>query len=1168
MNRLKRLLKERESKSFLLLLGIALLVWFATPYLVFLPPFLKTVENRLLIIFSLILLWALSVIFSLQITKPSQSPASLKKSIHHGKKALSLPFRLLHTISTTCWRGLTKTAQACWIALCFPFLCLFRLARFLYQGTRKIILKIIRGIKKTGRGIKKLSRWLIHSLRKIILKIIHVIKTSLRALASLFLRGSEKVGQGVFKSVTHTANSGKKVQQASAHSWRKIRAIPFRKPFVHLGKLLKKLVKKLFRQLKQSIISIIHFFKKILLAIKAGCHYLKNKWPRRKKREPRVKQQETHELTSSSDIVQDSLDIEKSFEQAMQFLKNKNAQQLPFYLVLGPRLSGKTHLLAHSGLSFAETERFTQLVPQGMQTLNSLNWWFTKRAVFIDVPGRYLSSSIESARAAWLTLLRLLLKNRRRQSIHGIILTIDCQTLLTSPEKQANYYQQLRAQIQETYHRLKQTVPIYLVCTKIDHLQGFQEYFADLGTSERQQPWGITFPDTSTMRPEKLFAQEWRNLLTRLHERALWRMHQERQTQKRARIKDFPLQLGQLQESLTRLIYAINVVPHASWLALRGIYFTSTHTTDKAVDIIDEAVEKNFGATPPKTSTLLRMGQPYFIKQLFEQVIFQEIRPLQDKFHRLHWRRTARPRTIALASGLILILGTTIWWAHDYRRQTADLTQATEALSDYKMLIATYNPQNPHLSQLLPALNALLLAQQLTQHAHLPWLLQLQMHQKENLVTVTHTLYAKHLQGLFIPALQENLLQQLSNQTSSDPDALYQTLQIYLMLSEPEHSNNAVILRWFNQVWLKQNPQEAQVIIHLQNALKVGLLPQAPNVTAQTVIAQARAELDQLPNTTLANVLIKNDLPAQNIESAKQYPLFTLPTSGINALYTQKELAIIDQLISEIPQQLAQGNWVLGNRTSTAPTNNATVISALQNDYANDYITAWQNWLNNIQLKSWDNLETADHALQQLTSTQSPLIEILTMAKTNTALNTDPWQTLINPTFANLNQALNTQQQIILSLHELQQLIHHINTARNSDNAALIAAKTIFTQKNNPVDNVLSLAQQMPAPIQQWLNEMALNSFQLIMQKARQGITEQWQRTVLPLCKQHVEGHFPFDQTSARDISLDEFTALLAQQEKFHNSLAKIWRLLSIPHKHNGSGVNMMDSFFNLIPMR
>lgn len=1178
MNRLKRLLKEREFQSFLFLLGVALLFWFATPYLVFLPDFLKTTENRLLIIFSLAILWALSILFSLQITQSSNPPASLKKSLHSGKKTLSAPFKFFK-----------KIIQILWLALCFPFVCLFRAVRFIWRKIKQATVSLFRGIKKcirvfgqktkqtvtffirllqkmivkSFRGIKKCIQvfgqktkqviiFLIRLLRKAILTLFRGIKTALRFFLSLFLRSSEKIGHGVFKSVAKTAYSGKKVHQVSKHSWHKFRAIPFKKPFVYAGRLIKRAIKKIFSQLKLSIIRVKNILKRLLQLIcnttqktyqkiKALCLQLKSKWPRRKERKKEAIQ-EPLDLVSSDDVVQDSLDVEKSFEQATQFLKNKNAQQLPFYLVLGPSMAGKTHLLAHSGLSFAETERFAQLVPQGMQTLNSLNWWFTQRAVFIDVPGRYLSLSqiTDTARAAWLTLLRLLLKYRRRQSLHGIILTIDCQTLLMPQEKQADYWQQLRAQIQEVYRRLKQTVPIYLVCTKMDSLQGFQEYFADLGTSERQQPWGITFPESSTLRSEKLFVQEWRSLLKRLHERALWRMHQERQTQKRARIKDFPLQLGQLQESLTRLVYAINVVPHASWLALRGVYFTSTHTTDKATDVIDEAIEKNFGTTHPKTQHLLRMGQPYFIKQLFEQVIFQEIRPLQDKFHRLHWHHTARPRTIALVSGLVLLMGTTIWWAHDYRRQTADLTQATQALSDYKMLIATYNSQDPHLHQLLPALNALLLAQQLTQHAHLPWLLRLQMHQQQNLVTLTHTLYARHLQGLFIPALQENLLQQLSNQIGSDPNTLYQTLQIYLMLSEPAHSNNEMILHWFKTVWLQQNPQDAQVIVHLQNALHVGLLPQAANPTAQTIIAQVRAQLDQLPDNTLAGILLENNLPAHAIESAKNYPLFSLPTSGIDALYTQKELATINQLIAAIPQQL-QGNWVLGNRTTTT-TNNAALLSALQNDYANDYITAWQNWLNNVQLKSWENLSVADRALQKLDASQSPLIEILDIVKTNTTIQTNPWQALINPAFGNIDQTLGMQPQIVASLKKLQQLIHHINNAKNPNIAALAAAKTIFTQNNNPIDNLLLLAQQTPAPVQQWLNQIALNSWQLIMQKARQGIIEQWQQSVLPSCKQNVEGHFPFDQNSTNDISLNAFTALFGPNGKipqfFNQTLA------------------------------
>ena len=64
----------------------------------------------------------------------------------------------------------------------------------------------------------------------------------------------------------------------------------------------------------------------------------------------------------------------------------------------------------------------------------------------------------------------------------------------------------IRARISEMQATLKQTLPVYLLFTKVDLVAGFTELFGDLRKSERSQAWGATLRlDADRTQPEKLF---------------------------------------------------------------------------------------------------------------------------------------------------------------------------------------------------------------------------------------------------------------------------------------------------------------------------------------------------------------------------------------------------------------------------------------------------------------------------------------------------------------------------------------------------------------------------------------------------------------------------------------------------------------------------------------
>ena len=162
-----------------------------------------------------------------------------------------------------------------------------------------------------------------------------------------------------------------------------IAAIWFGGPYISINghSYLQNEVVRLVTLLIISVIwGIINFFR----AHKITLHHINH-----------IKHTETEIVSAECQAIRDSVN------EAIQFLNNRLAKiqvpegaiyTLPWYLVIGTKRSGKSSLMAHSGIPFAEAQRFVNLAPPDTQS-TSLNWWFTHSAVLVDVPGLYIRST-------------------------------------------------------------------------------------------------------------------------------------------------------------------------------------------------------------------------------------------------------------------------------------------------------------------------------------------------------------------------------------------------------------------------------------------------------------------------------------------------------------------------------------------------------------------------------------------------------------------------------------------------------------------------------------------------------------------------------------------------------------------------------------------------------
>ena len=153
----------------------------------------------------------------------------------------------------------------------------------------------------------------------------------------------------------------------------------------------------------------------------------------------------------------------------------RSRNELPWYLLIGQRGSGKSALLAANGL---------QRPPDHLQTASSgasayCDWFFADQGVLMESAGRYLDQPDRAVDAAgWSTLLGLLKSRRRVRPLNGVVVTLSVDTLLGSNEHDLERHaRHVHSRLQDIQQTLHIDIPVYLVLTHADHIPGFTAFF-------------------------------------------------------------------------------------------------------------------------------------------------------------------------------------------------------------------------------------------------------------------------------------------------------------------------------------------------------------------------------------------------------------------------------------------------------------------------------------------------------------------------------------------------------------------------------------------------------------------------------------------------------------------------------------------------------------------
>mgnify|MGYP000250608302 CR=1 FL=1 len=908
-------------------------------------------------------------------------------------------------------------------------------------------------------------------------------------------------------------------------------------------------------------------------------------------------------VSMGSDLSADEVElIRERFEGALKTLRDNPLHgahsrnylfELPWYIIIGPPGTGKTTILRNSGLDFPLAEGGHEAI-QGVGGTRNCDWWISNDGVLIDTAGRYTTQDVNRGidSAAWNGFLDLLLKHRQRRPINGVLLAVSVEEVaLASEASRKQQAEILRQRLRELHRAFGMRLPVYLLFTKCDLIAGFDEYFDTLREAERQQVWGITLPfDDQQVTIGPAFETGFVDLVARLERHLPEKLADERNNGRRCRIFGFPHEFGSLGSVLRDFVTDIfRPTRYEAQPLLRGIYFTSGTQEGTPFDRLLGAMGRSFSLAASQQPPMSGQSKAFFIKKLLTDIVFPE-QNLVGKNRRLE-RRLAALYGGAVAGFAVIVVGLVLYWVGGLGEAIGVADQA-EKDAERVRLLKTEADQNRSLINLLPTLNA---ARHMRDNIRdqSNWLSStpVSIEAQSVLYPAAERTYNDLLKDYLLPSVNSRLeaqIQLISTASDGNSALLREQLETYLMLTTGQNYDPAKVraaLRAQNEATFLLNPEDrADMQRHMDNLMD--LLPVSGSaVGAAPVLEAARSRIQQAPQASsiyrrmVADAAQRYRLPPINIVRTLGSSSLYVDTANaggrtiIPGLYTKNGFYnfFLDRLPEYIRNSIGS-DWVLGNGGL-----NDTAYNQLANEivklYTDDYIKAWREGVAYIRVVEIGSLGRSQIVLEELSSPDSPLLNILNILKDNTqlplpgdqedgadpgadaggggglvasaseasqkasieaAFGDSPWPGLaIEDAFRPLNDLVDPNSQA--SLDRVLQLfgdlygnISGIVSAPEPNKAAFDYVKgRALNPQNDSFTTLRAEAATKPEPVRTLVLSIVNRTWGLLNQATYVHMNRTWQSEVVPACTSIMASRYPFIPDSEDDISLQDFTDLL-----------------------------------------
>nr|WP_319527531.1 type VI secretion system membrane subunit TssM [Pseudomonas laurentiana] len=890
---------------------------------------------------------------------------------------------------------------------------------------------------------------------------------------------------------------------------------------------------------------------------------------------------------SRAEIETQRRELTRRFKQALRTLKTSSLYRgrserwrsdLPWYMLIGPKASGKTSLLALSGLEFP-LNTIDRKARRTAVSTQHCDWYFADQGVLIDTCGRYLEQSQVAVDAgAWFSLLRLLRNRRRSRPLNGVLVTVPVNALLSAGKDDfMAIVQQVRSRLHEIRQQLHVDFPVYLVLTKADQLPGFEAFFHHLTHEESQQVLGSTLRENQDGTDTGVLREEFEALLHRLNNQVIPRMHLERDIEQRGLILDFPNQLGPLGDGLCEFVQkTFHGNRYQQAIPLRGFYLTSAAPapTQASAPIKQQARID----LPAVAST----GQPRFIHHVFSKVIFPEadLAGLDKRERRrIHWgQRAVYGIALTALAGLGLLWSSGFSANHERFEQVRELARQWAAQDSHAL--AANEPET-----LLKALDLRFAATQVfPSDEHVSAFERTGLYQGDASNPSLTAAYERELEGRLLPWLATQLEGQVRG-SLKDRERLLNNLRAYLMLNVTGRRDAAWLKQWLASEWSVRHAGNTALQEGLNAHLERLLARPFSYPLNDTLVGQAR---HVLRGESLANVVYRvlreqaRSMPDYRLSQhlGSQGGLFVGADHVIPGFYTQQGYQQYFVLHgSHLVTDILRDNWVLGEGSDISAMDLRRLLVELEQRYFRDYANYWGDAVGRVALRPSNDAGEAAELLAGLISANSPVLQLLQEVRENTrfalvaeiqgsvparAENSgdkagalgklataaagqaqgalakalpDTAKQALQRRFEPLHRLLDSNNgpagdltPALNALNDVQLQLASVARASAPEQAAFDMAKARMSGQRDALSSLRNASGRLPRPVSAWFSVLAEDSWRLVLDDTYRYLNQRYQSELYSFYRKAVHKRYPFDAHSASDVALTDFREFFKAQ--------------------------------------
>ncbi len=363
----------------------------------------------------------------------------------------------------------------------------------------------------------------------------------------------------------------------------------------------------------------------------------------------------------------------------------KNIYAKPWYLFLGDKNSGKSNIIDRSNLTFERVEEVGLINEKIKNIKGPVQYYLSREAVIVEKKVRNNDDNI------WLSFIKWLSYRRENKPLNGLILSVDIESLINSTVNERKLLaKKIARELISLNDLLGLRLPVYLVITKLDLLQGFMEFYENDSTKNYEELlFCFTFPLDGEYGKSKdinilnIFSTQYDSLIKRLNNALQEKIIDDSVSDD---VYFFVRQMIGFKSILHLFLSEIfKESAHSTYPLLRSIFFTSSEQQSLPFNAVAENVSNFFDMPGVIYSRRKGYSKDFFIKNIFSKKILPESGLVSDNFY--VQKRLLKNHILQYAICGLLVIFVSSAWTYYYqsnRQSASNVLSVLESYSDFE----------------------------------------------------------------------------------------------------------------------------------------------------------------------------------------------------------------------------------------------------------------------------------------------------------------------------------------------------------------------------------------------------------------------------------------------------------------------------------------------------